>query len=330
MYLNHNFKFGDVAKLFILLGIAIISLGIQPFNSEPLHRTYQADIPPAAGWNPAPGFGPYLGVNSMNMGYNLSKRDKTPERNQNYQIIKINPNNPNLSDAINEPRPFPEKLDQIVVNGDLNNYYKELVKKEPVDYIQSKIFDAGELNKVRRILVRAFENKTNLIHRNENAGKIVARHIYQQLRNNAEYVVISDQLDEENDGFRMKVLNDPSLKVDTEDYLDFPAKSVSANPKVKPNHVDAIMIGAVTKYRDSFIDENGNNQKSLASGIEFGSYLISSKNGKVLWGARYISSQSPGFFEFFKNKGQWRSKESLSRMATRNVLKTLNNDRSQN
>ena len=35
-------------------------------------------------------------------------------------------------------------------------------------------------------------------------------------------------------------------------------------------------------------------------------------------------------FEFFKNGGQWKSKKSLSRLATRNVLKVFNNDRSQN
>lgn len=330
MHFNVKYKFENSGKLLFIVGVAIVSLGIQPFNSEPLNRTYQADIPPAAGWNPAPGFGPYLGVNSMSMGYNLAKRDKTPPKNQNYQIIKINPNNPNLSDAINEPRPFPEKLQQLAVRGDLKNYYKELVKKEPVDYIQSKVFESGELKKVRRILVKEFENKTNLLHRDENAGKVVARHIYQQLRNNNEYAVTSDPLVPKNDGFRMKVLSDPSLTSDAESYIEFPAKSVSANPKVNSDHVDAFMVGAVTKYRDSFIDENGNNQKSLASGIEFGSYLISAKSGKVLWGARYVSSQNPGFFEFFKNGGQWKNKESLSRLATRNVLKVFNNDRSQN
>ncbi len=330
MDFNVKHKVGATGKLLLLIGVAVVSLGIQPFNSEPLNRTYQADIPPASGWNPAPGFGPYLGVNSMSMGYSLAKRDKAPPKNQNYQIIKINPNNPNLSDAINEPRPFPEKLDQLAVQGDLKSFYKELVKKEPIDYIQSKVFESEEFKKVRRILVKEFENKTNLLHGDENAGKVVARHIYQQLRNNNEYAVVSDPLAGKNDGFRMKIISDPSLASDVESYIEFPAKSISANPKVNPNHIDAVMVGAVTKYRDSFIDENGNNQKSLASGIEFGSYLISVKSGKVLWGARYVSSQSPGFFEFFKNGGQWKSKKSLSRLATRNVLKVFNNDRSQN
>jgi hypothetical protein len=329
MYFNVKHKVEITGKLLLILVVALVSSGIQPFNSEPLNRTYQADIPPASGWNPAPGFGPYLGVNSMSMGYSLAKRDKAPPKSQTYQIIKINPNNPNLSDAINEPQPFPEKLEKLAVQGNLKSYYKELVKKEPIDYIQSKVFDSGELKKVRRILVKEFENKTNLLHRDDNAGKVVARHIYQQLRNDDEYAVISDPLAVKSDGFRMKVLSDPSLMSDGESYLEFPAKPISANPKINPNQVDAVMVGAVTKYRDSFIDENGNNQKSLASGIEFGSYLISAKSGKVLWGARYVSSQNPGFFEFFKNGGQWKSKKSLSRLATRNVLKVFNNDRSQ-
>jgi hypothetical protein len=330
MYFNVKYRIETTGKLLLLLGIALVSLGIQPFNSGPLNRAYQADIPPASGWNPAPGFGPYLGVNSMSMGYNLAKRDKASPENQNYQIIKINPNNLNLSDAINEPQPFPEKLAKLGVEGDLKSYYKELVKKEPIDFIQSKVFESGELKKVRRILVKEFENKTNFLHRDDNAGKVVARHIYQELRNNDEYAVIPDPLAVTNDGFRMKILSDPSLMVGEEIYIEFPAKPISANPKINPNQVDAVMVGAVTKYRDSFIDENGNNQKSLASGIEFGSYLISAKSGKVLWGARYVSSQSPGFFEFFKNGGQWKSKKSLSRLATRNVLKVFNNDRSQN
>lgn len=328
MHFNVKQKIKNTGTLFFFIGIVIFLLGIQPFNDEPLNRTYQADIPPAAGWNPSPGFGPYLGVNSMSSAYGIIKRENNKQNYKTFQSIKINPSNPNLSDAINEPSPFPDNLGQLPVKGDLKSYYKELIKKEPIDYIQSKVFEASELKKVRRILVKEFENKTNLMHRDESAGKVVARHIYQQLRNNSEYAVISDQL--ESDGFRIKVLSDPSLTSQAESYIDSPVKSTATNSKITPNHVDAIMVGAVTKYRDSYVDENGKNQKSLASGIEFGSYLISAKNGKVLWAARYVSSQHPGFFEFFKNGGQWKSKKSLSRLATRNVLKAFNNDRFQN
>jgi hypothetical protein len=319
------------AKLFFFGALAMFTFGVQPFSNEPLHRPYQADIPPAAGWNPAPGFGPYLGVNSMRMGYNLAKPElNTVERRRNNQFIKINPSNPNLSDAINEPSPFPDKLSRLSVKGQLHDYYRELIKKEPVDHIQSKVFEAKELKTVRRILVKEFENKTHPYYRNENAGKVVTRHIYQNLRNSNDYAVTSEPL-EEDTGFRIKIMTDSSIDSSTsESYLKFPTPSAPANQNVNLNDIDAYMIGAVTKYRDSYIDEDGNNQKSLASGIEFGSYLISAKSGKVLWGARYISSQSPGFFEFFKHGGQWKNKESLSRFATRNVLKAFYQDRSQN
>ena len=128
MHFNVYQKVKKTGKLFFFIGIILFSLGIQPFNNEPLNRTYQADIPPAAGWNPAPGFGPYLGVNSMSAAYGIIKRENSTQNYKTFQSIKVNPGNPNLSDAINEPRPFPDNLGQVAVKGDLQNYYKELIK----------------------------------------------------------------------------------------------------------------------------------------------------------------------------------------------------------
>ena len=88
------------------------------------------------------------------------------------------------------------------------------------------------------------------------------------------------------------------------------------------------MIGAVTKYMDSYRTKNGNIEKSLSSSIEFGAFLVSTLTGDVIWGARFIGSQPTGVSRFFLNSGPtWLSKEQLSQVAMKSVLKAFHENR---
>ena len=114
-------------------------------------------------------------------------------------------------------------------------------------------------------------------------------------------------------------------------------KSKSSNTKTQPripglphtnDEMDAVMIGAVTKYMDSHRTRSGNIEKSLSSTIEFGAFLISTYTGEVIWGARFIGSQPTGLSSFLLNSGpSWLSKERLSQLAMKNVLKAFHESR---
>ena len=59
---------------------------------------------------------------------------------------------PNLSDGINEPHPLPTQVDR--------NIYTQLLRIEPVDQVQSKVFNSDRFDRLQRIGVLGFENKT--------------------------------------------------------------------------------------------------------------------------------------------------------------------------
>ena len=92
---------------------------------------------------------------------------------------------------------------------------------------------------------------------------------------------------------------------------------------MKDSGFDAVMIGAVTKFLDHYVDNRGKQKGSLSGGVEFGSYLISTKNGKVLWGARYVVSQNPNLSNLINTNGKWLSKTELARQGMKLVLKTF-------
>ena len=86
--------------------------------------------------------------------------------------------------------------------------------------------------------------------------------------------------------------------------------------------VDTVLIGAVTKYMDHYIDNRGKLKESLSSGVEFGAFLINKETGEVIWGARFVGSQTPNIRNFvIGRQTHWLQKEELSRSAMKNVLR---------
>jgi hypothetical protein len=83
------------------------------------------------------------------------------------------------------------------------------------------------------------------------------------------------------------------------------------------------MIGAVSKYMNSYQDRNGKIEKSLSSKVEFGSFLVSTRTGDVLWGARFIGAQPTGLLS---SGAKWLSKKQLSKRAMKEVLKSFRGD----
>ncbi len=244
-----------------------------------------------------------------------------------------NPNlrnfNPHMSGEINEPHPFPDYMKRFIKDGKFPQYYRELLLVPPVDKVQSKVFDADEIRKVRRIGVLDFENKTNSnLH---NPGGIMAKQIYKELQAVNEYAVISPSKMQEM-AFRLKIIKTPGRE-----YQKFNQKQsdeinsmLASKLPFSEDQMDAVMIGAVTKYVSEYKDRRGEMQKSMSPGIEFGAFLVSTKTGKILWGSRYVGSQSYGLPSFFKPKHRsyrWMDKEEVSRIAMKKVVETLKTTR---
>jgi len=87
--------------------------------------------------------------------------------------------------------------------------------------------------------------------------------------------------------------------------------------------IDAVIIGAVTRYDDTYIDRLGKRQESLSGAVEFGAYLISTQTGDVLWGARFVGSQSASLKNLFNGKRHWLSREELAQFAIEHVLRAF-------
>ena len=108
----------------------------------------------------------------------------------------------------------------------------------------------------------------------------------------------------EEDGYRLKISADFSKAKTKRGDVPAPINEPLLKEKdlgIFSKDVDAVMIGAVTKFLDHYIDNRGSRREALSSGIEFGSYLVNAKNGKVIWGARYVVRQDPDFSGFFRN-----------------------------
>lgn|GEM_PF-439011 len=242
---------------------------------------------------------------------------------------------PNLTPNINEAHPFPDYIKKFARKGQFPKYYLELIRTLPVNEVQSKIFNFKEFQKVRRIGVADFENKTARPFRDENAGHIVANQIYQELQADKRYQIIPPRISED---ARIRITKTPVLPGDqgksiSEGTID---RSVASLPHSK-NKVDAVLIGAVTKYMDTFINRRGEIKKSISSGVEFGAFLVNAKTGDVIWGARFVGTQTPSITEFLPTiagllhgKSHWLSKEEFSRSAIKRVLKTFRDTQNKN
>ena len=229
---------------------------------------------------------------------------------------------PNLTPFVNEAHPFPDYIKKFPGAEQLPKHYLELIRTLPVDKVQSKVFNIKDFQKARRIGVAGFENKTAAPFKDENAGYIVANQISQELQSYGRYQVIPPRRTRED--ARIRITKTPALPDNRESSSAQGGndRSVASLPYSK-DKVDAVLIGAVTKYMNSYVDRRGEIKKSISSGVEFGAFLINAKTGEVIWGARFVGTQTPGFTAFLQGRTHWLSKEEFSRSAMKKVLKAF-------
>jgi hypothetical protein len=218
--------------------------------------------------------------------------------------------NPHMSDGINEPHPLPAYIKR--------DTYNKLLNIEPTNQVQSKIFNQELFKGLQRIGVLGFENKTFAPFEDKSAGEVVSRQAYQELKTNKKYSnIIPPQMMED---ARFKIIKTPGNNVSQKQ--DNPDNELTL---VSTDAVDAVMVGAVTKYSNQYRDRRGKIQKSVASGLEFTAFLVNPRTQEVIWGARFVGSQKSGLQNFNNNKGGWLNKEAFTRAAMKYVLKEFPN-----
>jgi hypothetical protein len=226
---------------------------------------------------------------------------------------------PGLNDKINEEHPIPDYIKMISKNQILPTHYQQLLKIKPVNQIQSKIFDEQAFRSIQKIGVLDFENRTVNPFKDEKAGHVVAKQISRELQSTKDYFIIPPRMTNEDAQIRIvaRVPGNKAGKVESSRIENQPAIPALPNQNDK---VDAVMIGAVSKYMNSYQNRNGKIEKSLSSKVEFGSFLVSTRTGDVLWGARFIGAQPTGLLS---SGAKWLSKKQLSKRAMKEVLKSF-------
>jgi len=226
---------------------------------------------------------------------------------------------PSSNNKINEEHPIPDYIKKISKNQFFPAHYQQLIEIKPENQIQSKIFNEQAFRSIQKIGVLNFENRTVSPFKDEEAGHVVAKQISRELQSTKDYFIIPPLMTNEDARIRIvaQVPSDKAKQVESPHIESQPAIPVLPNPD---NKVDAVMIGAVSKYMDSYQDRNGKIKKSLSSKVEFGSFLVSTHTGDVLWGARFIGSQPTGLLS---SSVKWLSKKQLSKRAMKEVLKSF-------
>jgi hypothetical protein len=235
---------------------------------------------------------------------------------------------PNLTPFVNEPHPFPDYMKKFNRGGQFPKHYLELLRTSPVNQVQSKVFNISAFQKTRVIGVAGFENKTVKPFKDENAGYVVANQISQELQSYKKYRVIPPPRVSED--AQLKITATPPVNQNGNKPAN--TESVANSRDVLPysnKKVDAVLIGAVTRYMDSHVNRRGEIKKSISSGVEFGAYLVNAKTGDVIWGARFVGTQTPNIRGFLEGNTHWLSKEELSRSAMKKVLKAFHDEKIQ-
>jgi len=220
--------------------------------------------------------------------------------------------NPHITDGINEPHPMPAYIKR--------KTYNQLLNIVPVNQVQSKIFNRKLFDGIQRIGVLAFENKTFAVFEDKSAGKVVSQQAYHELKANKNYSnVIPPQMMED---ARFKIVKTPGNDVKQKEspfYDGLKAELVSTDA------LDAVLVGAVTKYSNMYRDRRGNIQKGISSGLEFSAFLVDPRTQEVIWGARFVGSQKQGLRNLSRKKASWLNKEGFARLAMKYVLKDFRN-----
>lgn len=229
---------------------------------------------------------------------------------------------PNLNDKINEVHPIPDYIKKFAEGQAFPIYYKQLLEVDPKDQVQSKVFNEQAFRSTRRIGIFSFENKTSGLFKDDNAGNVLAKQVAQELQSVNKYFIFQPSLADED--AQLTIIKQLPVKTNKLGSPDVKGQLAIPGLSHLNNKTDAVIIGAVTKYMDSYQTRNGNIEKSLSSSIEFGAFLVSTLTGDVIWGARFIGSQPKGLSRFLLNSGPtWLSKEELSQVAMKNVLKAF-------
>ena len=278
-----------------------------------------------------PGYGipkgePFLkfdhqGADQQELGYQPMHEVNPPVSNSLH---------PNLTPFVNEAHPFPDYIKKFDRGGQFPQHYLELLRIAPVDQVQSRVFNISAFQNTRRIGVAGFENKTAAPFKDENAGYIVAKQISRELQSYKKYQVIPPPRTGEDARLKITKTLSPAITGDNKTIRPEADKNKSIDSLPYSNDkVDAVLIGAVTKYMDSYIDRRGEIKKSISSGVEFGAFLVNTKTGDVIWGARFVGTQSPSIKGFLAGKTHWLNKEEFSRAAMKKVLKAFHDAQSQ-
>ena len=220
--------------------------------------------------------------------------------------------NPHMTDGINEPHPMPAYIKR--------KTYNQLLNIAPVNQVQSKVFNRKLFDGVQRIGVLGFENKTFALFEDKSAGKVVSQQAYHELKTNKDYSnVIPPQMMED---VHFKIVKTPGNDVkqkQNKSYNGLKAELVSTDA------LDAVLVGAVSKYSNLYRDRRGNIRRGIASGLEFSVFLVNPRSQEVIWGARFVGSQKQGLHNLSRKKGSWLNKEGFTRLAMKYVLKDFRN-----
>lgn len=218
--------------------------------------------------------------------------------------------NPHKSNGYNEPHPLPVYISR--------KTYNQLLNIEPVNQVQSRIFNKEVFEKMQRIGVLAFENKTSAPFEDKTAGEVVSRQAYQELKTNKNYSnIVSPQLMED---ARLKIVKTPGNNGVQESNKSRNNNKL-AKELVATDAVDAVLVGAVSKFSNKYRDRRGQIRTGLASGLEFTAFLVNPKTQEVIWGARFVGSQKSSLRNLTRNNRSWKNPEGFSRAAMKYVLK---------
>jgi hypothetical protein len=97
-------------------------------------------------------------------------------------------------------------------------------------------------------------------------------------------------------------------------------------PAQGPRPLDAVLTGVITRYND----RQGNALLvDQPASVAYDAYLISARDGEILWRARFDETQRPLLDNlllagrFFKGGGVWQTNDTLARIGLERVVKTF-------
>lgn len=241
-----------------------------------------------------------------------------------------------VTDEINQPLPVPEALLR-TSDERFPWYYNDLLRLPPSNQVQSRIYNREAFEKTRSICLIEFDNKTTGAGKDERAARVVTSQISSKLRSLNKYTVEVETGGVEDAHLKI-VTPRAGMRPSAPDSPTEPATGEAAaplplGPACQDGPVDAIMVGAVTRFINTYTDRHGKTREALSPSVEFGVYLIRKTPGvslsdirelnpkDVLWGARYVGSQATGLPAVAQGQFGWYSKEDLSRSAMKNILK---------